>query len=302
VDEQTHEIWHRLAHGKSLAHLGIPTRDGRVDLRGLLAPQVKVTPLRPGVDALKNITVVRSQSWRDLDFSTARLDSLRFFDCKIENCLFEGCQCRDWRMWGTTVADSSFDSADLRKAALGGVDNGKRNIFRRVDFSRADFRQTAHGSAEMIDCIFNNAKLVKVDFQGTVFVRCRFVGELNDVLFYQHGFRGEAFPPNEMESVDFSNATLRNVEFRGLDMASVKWPNDGEHIVIDNYCQTLDRALALLEMRSDVPSRKLRARLAVMRKWAGPNQLKGIINKADLINAGGEDAVREFVSLAGLAA
>jgi len=204
-------------------------------------------------------------------------------------------------MWGTTVADSSFHSADLREAALGGVEYGKRNIFRAVDFSRADFRQTAHGSAEMIDCIFDNAKLVKIDFQGTVFVRCRFVGELNEVLFYRHAFGGEAFPPNEMEFVDFSGARLRNVEFRGLDMASVKWPNDEEHIVIDNYRQTLDRVLGELEMRSDVPGRKLRARLAMMRKWAGPNQLKGIISKADLTNAGGDDAVREFLSLAGMA-
>jgi len=80
---QTDEIWHRLARAKSLADLGLPTRDGRMDLRGLLAPQVKVTPKRPGVAALENITVVRGQTWRGLDFSTARLESLRFFDCRI---------------------------------------------------------------------------------------------------------------------------------------------------------------------------------------------------------------------------
>ena len=297
------EVWARLIGGGSLAELDLPTNGGRVDLRGLRAPEPAV--LRRYVAASSEVTelgelvVVRGVHWREIDFSGAHLGSLRFFESAIEDCCFEGAGCQDWRMWGTTIVNTSFRSADLRKAALGGVENGKRNSFRQIDFTKADLRQTVFVSCDMTDCKFNDTKLSKVDFQGTVFVNCTFEGELDEVLFYRRAFRGEAFPANEMKGVNMRRAKLKHVEFRGLDMGDVQWPEGDEHLVVENYTATLDRALDVLKGRTDIASKKLGVVLGMKRKWAGPNQRRGVLSKADLLEAGGPEAVSELLRAIG---
>jgi hypothetical protein len=200
-------------------------------------------------------------------------------------------------MWGTTVADTSFRSADLRKSALGGVDGKKRNHFRMCDFTKADMRQTAHVSADMTGCVFSDTNLSKVDFQGTVFEDCRFEGALSEVLFCRQAFRGESFPANEMKGVDLSRAHLRYVEFRGLDMRDVRWPEGDDYVIIDDYVATLDRLLNVLKGGESVSHRKLGAILAMQRKWAGAHQRVGVLSKPDLIDVAGKQTVEELLRL-----
>jgi hypothetical protein len=200
-------------------------------------------------------------------------------------------------MWGTTVADTSFRSADLRNAALGGVDGKKRNRFHTCDFTKADMRRTVYVSADMRECVFSDTKLTKVDFQGTVFEDCRFEGELEEVLFYRQAFRGESLPANEMKGVDLSRARLRHVEFRGLDMKDVRWPEGDDYLIVDNYVGTLDRLLNALKGSESVPHRQLGAILAMKRKWAGANQRVGVLSMSDLIEFAGTEAVDELLQL-----
>jgi uncharacterized protein YjbI with pentapeptide repeats len=300
---QAAEVWERLIGGRSLERLGLRVKAGLVDLRGLVAPEP--TAVRRYITAsadvreLGELIVIRGAHWKGIDFSGARLPSLRFFDSTIEYCSFEGAKCQDWRMWGTTILNTSFCSADLRKAALGGVENGKRNLFRAVDFTKADLRQTAYISCDMISCRFVETKLSKVDFQGTVFVNCTFEGALDSVLFYRQAFRGEAFPANEMRGVDLRRATLRHVEFRGLDMSEVQWPEGEDHLVVDDYSATLDRALHALKGRTDLASKKLGMVLGMKRKWAGPHQKRGVLSKPDLVEAGGAETVTELLRAIG---
>jgi uncharacterized protein YjbI with pentapeptide repeats len=225
------EVWSRLMSGRAVDDLGLPVVNGRTDLSGIAAPEPSVVreyvTLGANVKELGDLVVFRGRRWKKLDFSRGQLKSLRFFDCEIEDCCFDGADCSSWRMWGTSISNTSFKAADLRQAALGGVDNGKRNSFRRVDFTKADLRRTVYVSAEMLGCAFAQTKLAKVDFQGTVFVDCVFEGKLEEVQFHRHAFRGEAFPPNEMKGVDLRKAKLKYVEFQGLDMRFVKLPEGG---------------------------------------------------------------------------
>lgn len=122
-------------------------------------------------------------------------------------------------------------------------------------------------------------------------------GELIDVPFYRQAFRGEAFPPNEMKGLDLRAAKLRHVEFRGLDMVGVQWPEDDEHVVVDDYQATIDRVLKTLNGRPDASSKKLAAILQIRRKWAGQRQKQGVLNKRDLIEAAGEEAFSELRGL-----
>jgi uncharacterized protein YjbI with pentapeptide repeats len=295
------EVWSRLVSGRPLDDLGLPVVGGRVDLRGLAAPEPSTvrqyTTPTANVKELGNLVVIQGARWTNLDFTKGQLKSLRLHDSKIENCCFDGAKCSDWRIWGTSISNTSFKTADLRKAALGGVDGVRRNAFYRVDFTKADLRQTVNKSADFVDCTFSDSKLVKVDFQGSVFVNCAFSGDLVEVSFHRTAFGGEKLPPNEMLNVDFANARLRSVEFRGLDLDTVTLPDDNEHIIVHDYARTLDHALVALKERSDMGSKQLAAYLGVYRKWAGRSQKKGVFHRGDLIKASSEEAVAEFLRI-----
>jgi uncharacterized protein YjbI with pentapeptide repeats len=302
---QAAAVWSRLTGGESLEGLGLPlTKAGRVDLQDLVAPQPTVVdqatvvdPTLPApVNLVKfgNLIAIRGAHWKGIDFSGARLGFLQFFDSTIEDCSFDGATCHRWEVRGTTIADTSFRSADLREASLGGVREGhERNSFRQVDFTEADMRGTLWISCDMLGARFVETNLLQVDFQGTVFEECTFEGQLDSVIFRREPsqpFRNEAFPPNEMKGVDLRRAELRFVEFRGLDMDDVQWPESPDYLVVDDYCAKLDRALDWLKGRTDVGSRRLIATIGSDRKWAGANQKRGVLSLPDLKRSAGSDA------------
>ncbi|MFI5456795.1 MAG: pentapeptide repeat-containing protein [Isosphaerales bacterium] len=296
--EQNSEIWNRLIQGMPLEGLGLGERHGRLDLKGLrgLEPFVSNTIHTPVGDAavLGGLTKLRGAAWKSLDFSGSRLNDLKFFDSTISDCVFDKCRCRNWGLWGTKVSDTSFRSANLRESALGGVAPGTWNTFLRVDFTAADLRGTAYGSPEFVGCTFKDTRLAKVDFDGSRFTDCSFKGELKEVCFNRTSFmKGlEDFPPNEMLRVDLSHAQLRDVEFRELDLETVKFPADADHIVLENYPDTLDRLIEAFKGQTGLGSRGFAAYLACYRKWAGPRQKRGVLNKKDVLGMVGEEGLR----------
>jgi len=294
---QSEEIWRRLATNEPLNDLGLPTKNGRVDLRGLIVPvagEVGVRSTRLAEIRELAVNEVRGVRWSDLDLTGVCLDAVRLFDCRIENCLFERARCQDLRMWGTTVQDSIFRKVDLRKSALGGVDGRRRNCFRGVAFEQCDLRQTAYVSAQFEECRFDRCKLAKVDFQGSTFSDCTFTGDLSEVLFYRFAHDGQHLPPNEMRHVDLSKARLQLVEFRGLDMDTVVWPEDGDHVVARNYRQLLECMTAEASRHSEIAGKQLAAILRLKAKWAGPNQESGIFGIRDFETLGGDALLAEF--------
>lgn len=295
------EIWDRLIQGESLDGLALATKDGRIDLSGLKLPdpsvvrrfQLKGSPMAE----IESGPIIQGAKWRNLDFSGSKLNGLRFFDCALNNCRYEKCQLQDLRVWSTTFTECSFKGANLRKSTLGGVQNGKRNIYLTVDFSDADLRETVYKAAAFERCIFRGAKLVKIDFQTSTFTDCVFEGELRDVLFYRRGFEGEAYPANEMINVDFSRTKLHDVGFRGLTLDRVKLPQDADHIVIKNVLATLDKLIAALKQEGDATAQQLIAFLNIDRKWTMPDQAQRAINTQDLEETIGVEGVDRLRAL-----
>jgi uncharacterized protein YjbI with pentapeptide repeats len=289
------EVWSRLLSGKPLGGLGLGEHEGRVDLRGITGP----TPERLEasetqgwvVQELGGLLKFDGVSLADLDMSGGRLDSFRFFRSRIANCRFDETRCQDWRLWAVDVTDSSFVGADLRKAVLGAWYEGRGDTYRQVNFSGANMRSIVCPAATFVDCNFGTADLVNVEFQSTSFVRCRFAGRLRDVVFYDHGFNTGKPDPNLMVDVDFSDAELRMVEFRRLNLDRVKLPNDDDHLVIHAYRCVLERAVRVLEPKLE--RRRLRAVLEHYLKWIGPQQLVGVFNRRDFVEMGNE-AEAEF--------
>jgi len=275
------------------------TKDGRLDLRDLVVPEPQRSrgPVVGGnvISRLEAFTELRGRRLTRLDLSGARLPSFRLIDCVIEDCRFDGAVCQDLRLWGTVIRDCSFEGADLRESALGGTSGRKRNRFERVRFDRADLRGTVHSAAAMNSCSFAGADLTKVEFNGTVFEACRFSGRLQEVSFHRQGFGDEGFPPNEMKDVDFTEAEFSWVDFRGLELHSVRWPKREDHLVFDDFHPRVDRVIAFVADRTDLESRAARAVFEHMRKWSPPGRRTGVVNLTELAApefAGAELAAR----------
>jgi uncharacterized protein YjbI with pentapeptide repeats len=303
----SNEIWQRLVHGGSLGKESVPTIDGRLDLRNLHVPEphaVETLRLpRMDVTVLDGITSIERASWQSIDFSGSMLPGLRLIDCQIRDCVFDRCRMSDLRIWSTDFVNVSFRSTDLRDALLGGTSDGdsRRNRFHDVDFTAADMRGTMYRATEFVRCKFNRAKLAKVEFGSSTFTDCSFEGELRGVIFAHKGFDCERFPPNEMKRVDMRLATLRGSEFRGLDLDEVLFPENEDHIVIDDYPQILDRLLAYFGERSDMGSRVLAVGFKHDKKWLGPCQKVGVLNKRDLVESAGEDGLDAVIKIIGSA-
>ncbi len=236
MNEKKARHWEKLIAGEQIQRSEAKTQNGRLDFRGLVLPDVSLTRAVSSGSSRFALAVglikLQGLVWDGIDLTGSSLEHLRFYDCEIVNCLFDHSNCCDWRMWRTSFRNCSFRCADLRDAALGAVLSGKRNVFSDVDFSEANLSGTGHTSAEFSRCLFINTKLKKVDFQGSVFTDCIFEGELDEVLFYDLGFNAKDLSPNELLRTDFGKAKFRHVEFRHLDLDTVRLPVSDDHIVL----------------------------------------------------------------------
>jgi uncharacterized protein YjbI with pentapeptide repeats len=293
------EVWERLRGGGRLDGLGLARHEGRTDLRGLGAPQpTPFDSIRVGerdYALMRPRVTVADVRVEAVDFSGADLDFVTFDGCDIADCKFEKTLCRCGTFNGTSVRNTTFESADLRDAALGTIaSNGRRNAFLDVDFTRTDLRGTIYGTVDFARCKFDRCKLKRVCFDGAVFVDCVFSGPLSDVEFRRRSSAYMDAPGNEMKNVSFAGARLMDVRFAELDLDSVAWPRDADHLVVDNYREVLKRVLARLEGTSDTLSRVMTAVLESNLRWAGPNQRVGCVSRWDVDGDEGFARIKEL--------
>lgn len=302
IDQRRAEVWQRLLSGEPLDGLGLALKNGRLDLSGLVSPQptIERTLETPHGDVTLGQTwQANGVTWKSLDLSGSRLPWGMLDGCTIKDCVFDGCDCMHWRTWANTFEDTSFRSASLRGAGLGGQDEeGKWNRFYRVDFSDTDLRDTTYGAAEFVGCRFGNNRLRKIRFDGCSFADCTFEGEMKDVLFVNEGLIGKPYPRNEMRGVDFRGAKLRQVDFVKLDLEDVRLPSDPEIIVIEgNYVETIRAVLRAVAGSPDRASLVIEGYFEGLLKWALPNQRRGAVYKETFRKLGGEESVRRLEQL-----
>ena len=294
------EVVARLLAGRPLDGLELGEHDGRVDLRGLPFPQPQRLRRfeQDGwfIEELSDRVCFKGARLARLDLSGAVLDTVRFWDTTIEDCRFDGARCQHLGLVRTQIVECSFDGADFRQAALGAWADGG-NVYQRVSFVGADLRIGSCPAATFIDCDFSDARLEKVDFQSSSFVRCRFAGELREVMFYDHGFKTGKPDPNPMEDVDFSNAVLIDVEFRHLNLDKVTFPKDAGHLVVHHYRCVLQSALAELAGDESREARRLTVSLEHRMQWAGPDQEVGVFSLPDYERRGGTDLANRAATL-----
>jgi uncharacterized protein YjbI with pentapeptide repeats len=284
----------RLVAGRGLEGLGLGWHAGRVDLRGLPAP----IPARLRrfenmgwfVEVLGDLITFRVVQLLGLDLSGAQLRSFRFFGSQVTDCRLDGADCQDWRLWDTHVADCEFPRARLRDAAVGTWHDNRRNSWRRIDFSRTDFRVGACWEAEFEDCDFSGAKIVGVDFSQCARVRCRFAGSLSRVLFDGRDIPGRPAPP-PMSEVDFAAAEFRDVEFRGFELGDVTLPPEpGVRLYRRARC-VARRGIRLLDGDNTKPAQMLRAVLEDCLRGPGSDRDSFVFVRRDYLGGGGAELV-----------
>jgi uncharacterized protein YjbI with pentapeptide repeats len=284
------EVVASLIAGRSLEGLGLGDHDDRVDLRYLPAP----IPQRLArfessgwfVEALGDLVTLRGVKLARLDLSGSQLQSLRFHDATIDNCRFDAAVCRDWRLWGTRITDSSFARADLRGAAVGTWHEGRRNEWRNVNFAGADFRVAVSQAALYEDCTFDAAKLAKVRFEQCAFLRCRFAGSVSEVIFDGRELPDRAVP-QPMQDVDLADARLERVEFLGCELDRVIIPKDPDISLIRGYRCVVEHALALIDGDNSRPARMLRGELQNTLRMMRAEHEDSIFNQRDYGSAEG---------------
>lgn len=255
----------RLRQGLTLDDLPLERHDDRVDLRGLLitSPEQVATGIvaedreGPGnphttIGLVSGFAELRDSRLTNLDFSHARLDSLRFFNVTVHGCRFDDASCRDWRGWGLSVTDSTFRQADLRDSALGTWWEGRGNTFGSSDFDGADLSELTFDRAIFTDCSFDGASLDRTRFNHCTLRRCRFTGLLDEVIW----------TGGVLDDLDLSKAILRWSEFRDVQTGGVLLPEDRvTHVIVQHYPCVVRRALARLEQQPDPATETLLARL-----------------------------------------
>jgi uncharacterized protein YjbI with pentapeptide repeats len=283
---------------------------GVFDLSGLTLNEAKVLDQRDTpfgkIEKYEPNASLSKATWRNIDFSSSKLPSLCFEESEISNCCFDGCELRNLRLWATTIQDCTFRGAGLRGSGLGlatveGPLSRRRNRFLNVDFGKADLRNTVYVAAAFERCSFRLAKLTNILFGTSTFSDCIFEGQLREVRFWRsdmsiRGFPTDAFPANEMINVDFSRATLRDVEFRGLTLDRVRLPNDPDHIILEDFPGVLERLISVLSGQHDQTAKTLIAYLSAYRKWTVQGA-RGVLNTEDLaeINPSTVDRLRELL-------
>ena len=281
----------RLVAGRGLEGLGLGSHAGRVDLRGLLAP----VPSRLRrfesqgwfVEVLGDLITFRNVQWRGLDLSGAQLPGLRFFGSRLADCRLDGANCHDWRLWDTEVADCSFARASLREAAVGTWHEDRRNAWRRVDFTRADFGVRTCWEAVFEDCDFSGAKMTGVEFSQCSLTRCRFAGQLRRVVFDGRDLPGRPAPA-PMSKVDFAAATFTDVTFLGFGLEDVTLPPEPDVRLYRRARCVARRGIRMLEGDGSLPAQMLRAVLEDCLRGPGSDSDAFVFVRRDFLSGGPE--------------
>jgi uncharacterized protein YjbI with pentapeptide repeats len=222
---------------------GLSQVDGRADLRGI---PLAASPFTLGDKDNPEAGV----HWQSLDLRRAQIDAARFFGSGIENCLFDSASLLDWRLWGTEVTDCSFRRADLRsRGGLGTGDwLGRRNVWRRVAFDRANLADSSFTGCVLVDCSFDTPSK-SLTIQDSEVVDCTFRGPANGLIVDGRGHRYPVSPG--ALAADFSQAEFTDVSITGYVLDRVKLPDQDGLFIARHYPAVYRNAIGWLAAQVD---------------------------------------------------
>ncbi|NEC66604.1 pentapeptide repeat-containing protein [Streptomyces sp. SID9727] len=270
---EAEKVFDVLEHGGDLRRVAPRRVGGRVDLRGLESQAHRSDSV---------LVSAANLALKDIDFTGSSIPGLQLERATVSNCVFDyanidGMECR-----GTDFEQCSFTKASLRNAQLSTPSDKKYSVFTRVSFSRTDLRGAGCQDASFDHVTFDKASLGAISFRGSNFIECTFSGTLQKVVFWNISMTGRKVPSNSMDGVDFTAATLRDVEFRGIDLSRVTLPEGDPHVTVGNYGCTMEKAINMLPVKDQPFTYGLRAYLAAELRLSHPQREKGIWHRSSL--------------------
>lgn len=205
----------------------LPERiENRADFRGIALPQAKIFEI----------------AFSGADFSYADLSDAWIEHCVFHDAIFLKTNLSRVADHGNRFEEARFVGSDFREAALG-YEGSK---YTKCDFEKCKFNGAVFIRAEFEECVFKDCELTSVDFNVSSFVRCKFIGKLEDVRFrgdYAFTKDRDRFGPHKnpkMDRVDFSEASLSWLSVTdGASLGTIVLPDDPYIFRLDN----LDRVL-----------------------------------------------------------
>jgi uncharacterized protein YjbI with pentapeptide repeats len=230
---------------KRLEEVAFGVHEGRLDLRGLA-----ICTNISGVDTkhvsagdvsrdysfvtLDNPPEFHSAKWTSIDFSHAEIDHLRLFLSEVRDCRFVGATLRDWRNWGVHYSDCDFSGADLQNANVGGTPyKGKRVEYANCLWRKGKLKAVTLSGGLYRDCRFEDVKLAKEQVTDADFIGCHFSGRLEEIRFDGRNFETKMpwdVRPDAMVRCDFSECSLVDVQFLGIDVRGIELPPSGQRM------------------------------------------------------------------------
>jgi len=178
----------------------------------------------------------------DVDFSDADMIELAWTRCSFSNCKFDHTRLDDAAFFDCRISKCVFVNSNLTGCVLGGhIGNHSGELMDSV-FKDGMFKDVVFAFPRIERCKFD-CNITNVDFNGSQLTDCWFTGRLDKVIFRRRP--GESVtdkatwarlrPENRMENVDFSEASLYDVDFwNGVDLTKCRLPRKrGLFLVLD---------------------------------------------------------------------
>lgn len=150
------------------------------------------------------------------NFTGTIFENTSFEKVTFKNCLFYKCDTNHIGLWNCNFINCEFKDVDLRNVPIG-ADGG---ILKKCQFIRCDFRGQHFWFPVFEDCIFEKCKLKNINFNDASFLKCKFIGKLEDVTFngMYHKIKKEIKP---LDYVDFSESIFGDyVGFEDCDLST----------------------------------------------------------------------------------
>lgn len=228
--------------------------EGRVDLRGLLFPDaVRVGSFQAGTLSFESIAGMPrfvGSTWNGVDLSASVIRHARFRHFRIENCIFDGADLIDWRLWASDVSDSSFVGADLGGSALSaGEFEGRTCSWMDVVFDRANLSSSQFSEGVISGCNFLGSKLKKTLFSRVDMSDSVFGGLLDATRFDVFSLGGKPQRAYRITNVDFTSALFRGAVLRGYRLEHT--PLSVGILPIPDFPKVIGRAVELAATEPD---------------------------------------------------
>lgn len=167
-------------------------------------------------------TKFSNTEFEDADFSDTNFNSAIFDNVRFKNSRFFKSKLNGSKIFGTSEFElCHFLQVDLSNSTFG----SNQGVYKDCTFEKCNFKGKEFTFSEFINCTFLNSKLQRINFNGSKFTECKFIGKLEDVSF--NGiYDTNPSPHSCLNLVDFSEATFSEfVTFYHCDLSTCIPPN-----------------------------------------------------------------------------